>query len=469
MSYSISDFKNNKVIAKDIFLEEIEKAKMINDANWYTFLFEEAKEINKKSLLSGATFFIKDNIWTKGYKTTASSNILKNFIPAEDATVVNLLKENGAIPLGKTVLDELGMGGTGLHACTGPVYNPFDKTRIIGGSSSGSAFALANEIGAFALGTDTGDSIRKPASQAGLYGFKPSYGSVSRYGVIPYAPSLDHVGFFTKNIDDLFYLAEATFKYDKKDFTSIDNSKKYSELINKKTSFKKVGYFSCLKNYISDSLWRKYEEVFESLKKQSYEIIEIDFRKDLLDSIASIYMMISFSEAVSTSANLDGINFGIREDGINFEQVMKKTRGKNFGELVKKRFIMGSYQLKKENQVELLLKAKKVRRLICNELKEIYEEVDFIILPPTYEKPKLIKDVHNKTLEDYAQDEKEFLDNLLVLANFNGMPSITIPFVKSDGMPIGININANVKKDDELLMFSKDLDNLIQNMLERNI
>ncbi|KAJ3625349.1 hypothetical protein Zmor_004316 [Zophobas morio] len=372
--------------------------------------------------------------------------------------------------LGKTVLDELGMGGTGLHAATGPVYNPYDKTRIAGGSSSGSVFATANHIGNFALGTDTGDSIRKPASLTGVVGYKPTYGSISRYGVIPYAPSMDHVGFFSNYVEDMFYLAETTFAYDEKDFTSIDNAKEYSTLINKKTKLKKVGYFKVVKEHTPKKLWDKYEMYFEKLKANGYEVIEIDFRKDLLDAIAPIYMVLSFSEAVSTSANLDGMNFGLRVDGEDFADIMKKTRSAGFGDLVKRRFIMGSYQLKHENQVELQLKAKQIRRLISQELQKVYEQVDFIVMPPTITKAKLISEVTGKTIEDQdANDENKFMDNVLVLGNLNGMPSITIPFVTEDKMPIGININANLKNDGDLLMFAKESEEIISELDGREI
>jgi aspartyl-tRNA(Asn)/glutamyl-tRNA(Gln) amidotransferase subunit A len=231
---------------------EINEAKKIDDVTFCTmFTGKEYENKNTDGKLFGSFYFSKDNIWTKGYPTTASSKILENFIPAEDATIIKLLNDAGAEMLGKTVLDELGMGGTGLHASTGIVYNPLDRNRIVGGSSSGSVFAMAKGLGHFALGTDTGDSIRKPASLNGVIGYKPTYGSISRYGVIPYAPSMDHVGFFTRSVADLFVLAETTFKHDKKDFTSIDNSDEYTKYINQKTKLKKVGYFGVLKNYRS--------------------------------------------------------------------------------------------------------------------------------------------------------------------------------------------------------------------------
>jgi aspartyl-tRNA(Asn)/glutamyl-tRNA(Gln) amidotransferase subunit A len=444
---------------------EINEAKKIDDVTFCTmFTGKEYENKNTDGKLFGSFYFSKDNIWTKGCPTTASSKILENFIPAEDATIIKLLNDAGAEMLGKTVLDELGMGGTGLHASTGIVYNPLDHNRIVGGSSSGSVFAMAKGLGHFALGTDTGDSIRKPASLNGIVGYKPTYGSISRYGVIPYAPSMDHVGFFTRSVADLFVLAETTFKHDKKDFTSIDNSDEYTKYINQKTRLKKVGYFGVLKNYVPKKLWDKYEEYFAELKKQNYEIVELDFRKDLLDAVAAIYMVLSFSEAVSTSANLDGMNFGLRVDGTDFEDIMKKTRAAGFGDLVKRRFIIGSYQLKSDNQIELQLKAKQIRRLIANELNKMYEMVDFIVMPPTVAKAKLISECTGRTIENQDGTEKDFLDNILVLANLSGMPSVTIPFVTEDGMPIGINLNAKIKNDADLLMFANESEEIISSM-----
>jgi aspartyl-tRNA(Asn)/glutamyl-tRNA(Gln) amidotransferase subunit A len=451
--------------------DELAAAKKFDDLTYYTLLTENNFENkNTNGSLYGSFYFAKDNIWTKGLRTTASSKILQDFIPAEDATVIKLLNEAGAEMLGKTVLDELGMGGTGLHAVTGPVYNPYDKERISGGSSSGSVFATANHLGNFALGTDTGDSIRKPASLTGVVGYKPTYGSVSRYGVIPYAPSLDHVGFFSNYVEDMFALAEATFKYDKKDFTSIDNSGEYTKLLNTKTKLKRVGYFKEVKNHTPKKLWDKYEEYFEKLKANGYEVVEFDFRKDLLDAVAAIYMVLSFSEAVSTSANLDGINFGLRVDGENFADIMKKTRSEGFGQLVKRRFIIGSYQLKSENQIDLQLKAKQIRRLISQEFDKAFEQVDFIVMPPTIAKAKLISECTNRTIEEQdANDEGKFMENLLVLGNLTGIPSITIPFVTEDGMPIGINFNSKLKSDGDLLMFAKESEEIINTMDGREI
>lgn len=425
------------------------------------------KNIDVNNFLYGIPYIAKDNIWALNTKTTACCKILENFNSPENSTVINNLDDANSILVGKATLDELAMGGTGLFACNGHITNPYDSTRIIGGSSSGSTYAVAKKIVPFAIGTDTGDSIRKPASYAGVVGFKPTYGSISRYGVMPYAPSLDHVGFLTRNVEDLKYICQSTFKYDKRDFTSIDNGQNFFEKDNK--TKKIFGYFSDVKKFTDKKIWNKYEELFDSLKKDGHEIKELNFRKDLLDSVAYLYMIISFSEAVSTWANLDGINFGQRVEGKDFVDVMKNSRTNGFGDIVKKRFIIGSYQLKRENQIELLDKAKRIRRLIKNEMENVYKQIDFLVVPPAPGVAPKIKDVLGKSKEDEVRSESNFLNDILIMSNFTGEPSITLPFITENNLPIGININAKIKNDKSLLLVSEYIESKIKEMKNREV
>ncbi|AKU79358.1 amidase family protein [Spiroplasma turonicum] len=424
---------------------------------------------NEESILHCIPFISKDNISTKGILTTAGSKYLSNYIPPFDATISTLLNDSGAILIGKAALDELGMGGTGLFSYNGIIKNPFDEERIVGGSSSGSAYAVCKGIVPFSIGTDTGDSIRKPASFVGIVGYKPTYGSISRYGVIPYAPSLDHVGYFTNHVEDLIYLANATFKQDNRDFTSINNEKNYLKITNQEPKALKVAFLKDVWDLMDDGLKVEYNTLFNELTKDNHKVDFVDFRKDLLEAVPAMYMMISFAEAVSTSSNLDGINFGIRKDGETYEQLIKNTRNNAFGETVKRRFLLGSYQLKKENQELLLAKSKKVRRLVVQELEKLYEEYDILILPPSFEPAPLINEVYGTDIEERYDDTTAFMKDLLILANLNGMPSITIPFIKDKktNLPIGININSKPFSDDLLLSTSLYLEKLIKKVFNK--
>ncbi|ARU92232.1 aspartyl/glutamyl-tRNA amidotransferase subunit A [Spiroplasma clarkii] len=295
---------------------------------------------DKDNILSGIPYLAKDNFWTMDLRTTAGSKILSNFQPTEDSTVIKKLRDKSTVLLGKTTLDELGMGGTGLFGFNGKVANPFDTTRIAGGSSSGSAYAVAKGYVPFATGSDTGDSIRKPASFVGVVGFKPTYGSLSRYGVIPYAPSLDHLGYFTRNVEDMALVCDATYGFDKKDFTSIANPADFASHLNDLHKNAKFGYIKDVQKYIDGKLAKAYEKLYQKIKADGHEVIEIDFSKKLLDALPAVYMMISFSEAVSTHSNLDGINFGERVEGKDYIETIKKSRASGFGMNVKKDLLL---------------------------------------------------------------------------------------------------------------------------------
>ncbi|AGR40835.1 amidase family protein [Spiroplasma taiwanense] len=463
---------NKEISPKELIKSTIENAKKHLGSNFLITLCEKeaienvekfSSKIDEKNFLWSIPYVSKDNIATKGILTTSGSKILSNYYPPFDATITEILNEKNSVMIGKTALDELGMGGTGLFSFNGEVRNPYDNERLIGGSSSGSTYAVCEGIVPFSIGTDTGDSIRKPASFAGIVGFKPTYGSISRYGVAPYAPSLDHVGFFTNNIEDMAVICDSTFKYDLKDFTSIDNSIKFLDNLNNKKKVK-FGFIKHVEKFMEGKVKRSYEKFFNYLKKDGHKVIKVDFDKKLLDAIPAIYMMISFAEGVSTNANLDGIKFGLRQPGEDYKQIITNSRTKGFGDTVKRRFIIGSYQLKSENQELLLAKSKKVRRLIVNELNKIYEQIDILIFPPSLKPAPLVKNVLGTDVEEREDNDAAFLDDLLILSNLNGMPSITLPFIKENELPIGINLNAKPKEDLFLLQISKYVEDLINKL-----
>ncbi|WP_338972555.1 amidase family protein [Spiroplasma endosymbiont of Panorpa germanica] len=466
---------NQLITSKKITITELTKAVLKNiDVNlkenfMATTCAKEAlqqaqlldKNLVKDNLLYGIPYVMKDNFATKGIKTTSSSKILSEFVPTYNSSLYQNLLDSQTLLIGKSALDELGMGGTGLYACTGAITNPRNSKHQVGGSSSGSAWAVAKGVVPFATGTDTGDSIRKPASYNGIVGYKPTYGAVSRFGLFPYAPSLDHAGFFTRNVKDLAILADASFKKDSKDLTSIEIiEKNFFKNIDKFDKKLKFGYLKEVHDFLPAELKKEYEIFYDKLKKQNIQVKEISFNKELLEAIPPVYMMISFSEAVSQNSNLNGINFTNRIPGSDFLEIMTNTRTQLFGKIVKRRFIIGSYQLKRENQEILLEKAKKVRRLIANRLTEIYNDIDILVLPPAIEPAPLI---NTKKIVDLEENEEqlEFINDILIMANFNGMPSVTLPFTNKNKMPIGINLNAAPKKDLQLLQTAQFVEDII--------
>ncbi|AGY41234.1 Aspartyl-tRNA(Asn) amidotransferase subunit A, Glutamyl-tRNA(Gln) amidotransferase subunit A [Mesoplasma florum W37] len=462
---------HNKIINKEISILELTNAVIseankvkssnainkMNEEKAITFSKEMEKASNVDSLLYGIPYFAKDNFATKGLETTSSSNILKGYIPPFNATSISKLEDKGAVLIGKAALDELGMGGVGLYSCNGIITNPADSNRIVGGSSSGSAYLVAKGIVPFATGSDTGDSIRKPASFNNIVGFKPSYGAISRYGLLPYSPSLDTVGFFTRNVEDMAVVCDATFGYDVKDATSHEN--KSIDMLNNISNINKSVKFGYIKKVIDDlneKVKNSYYQLFETLKSKGYEVVEVQFNQELLDSLSAIYKMISFSESVSTNANLDGIKFGQRAAGSDYVEIITNSRTEGFGNEVKQRFLVGALNLNKENQTIYLNKAKQVRRLIVEELNRVFNKTDILIIPPTDNVAPLIEE-----RKVNVSPEKEYLSDILTLANFNGSPSITIPFVKEGKLGIGININAKPKEDLLCLQAAKLLEDII--------
>jgi aspartyl-tRNA(Asn)/glutamyl-tRNA(Gln) amidotransferase subunit A len=425
---AIARAKENDDFAFELITEQvaIEQAQALTD-------------VEVGNLLWGIPFVLKDNFSTKGIVTTAGSDILKGYQPLFDATIYQRLKDKKAILIGKATLDELAMGGTGMTGHLGKQFNPFDPThsRQIGGSSSGSAAVVAAAIVPFSLGSDTGDSIRKPASYAGLVGFKPTWGRISRYGLFPFAPSLDHVGFFTRSISDASLLLDALSGQDAMDNTSIPErpTTTFTHLDTLPKS-KKIAVLKPVMDSIDDQeILSSFYRTVESLKQYGYAIDEIDFDKDLLSAIYPTYMTISCAEATSNNANLDGLKFGPSEPGSTYQEVMMKARTKGFSELIKRRFVIGSFVLMRENQDVLFLRAQKVRRLIVEALGKVYQNYDLIVLPATPTIAPKFNDTSDRLSSQYL-----IADSHLALGNFAGLPSLTLPIGFKEGMPFGVNI-----------------------------
>lgn len=450
------DLDESKVTSEKLFKESNEKAhKYQEEYNSFVTIIDEYNHIESESLISGIPYALKDNFSTKGILSTSSSNILKDYVPVYDATVYKKLKEAGAVLVGKTVLDELAMGGTGTTAHTGIVRNPWNKERQIGGSSAGSAASVALGIVPFSIGSDTGDSIRKPAAFGGVVGFKPTYGRISRYGLFAFASSLDHVGCFTRCVKDAAIVTDILKGKDERDMTSLPNEDiKYIDMLENDIKGKKLFYIKEItdvelyKDAGSETLeiLNKFKETIEKCKKIGFEVEEISFDDKILKAIYPSYMVISCAEATSNNSNLTGIPFGPRGEGNDINEIMFDARTKGFSELIKRRFILGSYILQKENQERLFKNAQRLRRIIVDKINELFNNYDGMILPasggiaPTFDSEI-----------DRMSDRYLILENHMAIANFGGFPSITIPNGIVNDMPIGINITGPQFKDGETL------------------
>lgn len=432
-------------VNKNVAIEKINAAQL--KLNAVVTMVDEANN-TKEGKLSGVPVALKDNISTCGIRTTASSRILDNYVPVYDATIVKKLNEAGAIFVCKASMDELGMGGTNKNAYTGAVHNPYDLDRISGGSSGGCAVLVASDAAPLAIGTDTGDSIRKPAAYTGVVGVKPTYGRISRYGIIPYASSLDHVGYFTTNIKDAALALEVLAGRDDKDMTSsFKPVEEYSKNLNGDLKGKTIGVLKTVIDEIEDEYVKNtFYEFVKKLKEAGVNIKEVEMPREYMELIPPVYKTIANAEATANHSNLDGLRFGMREDGESVEEVMTNSRTKGFSSYVRARFVIGSYSLFNENQDRLFRKAQKIRRLIVDAYKKCFEGVDGILCMAALDIAPMIEDS-----QDVRFKETSFADEHMQLANFSGYPSITLPFAQKDGMPLGINLTC--RPFEEQMMF----------------
>lgn len=421
-------------------IESLNKLKKYNEKlnNIVTFVEPCAKG---KGILDNVPVVLKDNVNTKGILTTASCKILDNYVPIYNATIVDKLENAGALIVGKASMDELAMGGTNLTALTGPCKNPYDLNRISGGSSGGSATAVASGAVPFAIGSDTGDSIRKPASFNGIIGVKPTYGRISRYGIIPYASSLDHVGYFCTNVNDAATILEVLAGRDDKDMTSsIKPVEEYEKNLNNDVKGKKILVFKNVTDAISNKeILDSFNKVIDGLKDKGAVVKEVSFDEKLMRALLPTYYIIANAEATANHSNLTGLLFGERLEGESIDEIMIKSRSEGFGPWIKKRFVIGSYALKEDNQDRVFRKAQKIRRLIVDEVMKQLKDADGLIAPAAPGVAPLI----NSTSTNEINDEYLVADNHMVIGNFTGCPSITLPMGYSQGLPVGVNLTCN--------------------------
>ena len=446
-----------EVSSQDLIKESIEKSHEIQEKyNAFVTILDDAKSTDiTDNLLSGIPYGIKDNYSTKGILSTGSSNTLRDYLPFFTATAIENLEKSGAVAVNKTVLDEFGMGGTGTTGHTGIVLNPWDPTRICAGSSAGSACAVASGVYPYATGTDTGDSIRKPAAYCGIVGYKPTYGMISRYGVFAFASSMDHCGVLTRSVKDASIVVDNMKGIDKKDMTTWDSSNiNLYDSITGEVKGKKLAYIKELcdiNNYSNADKELKlhlenFHKVLEKCKEIGMEVDCVSVDRTLLEASNSVYNVISSAEATSNMSNLTGLIFGPRGEGKDYIEMMKDYRTNNFSPLIKRRFIIGSYVLQAENKDRYFHNAQRVRRMLVDTWKNIFKSYDAIILPVGLGPAKKIDSLNEKyDLLTTALDEH------LNIGNFGGFPSITIPDGFINNLPVALNITGNCYDDANVL------------------
>lgn len=458
---TIQDMKQCEV--RERCMAALEKAKELQPAlnAVVTFLdieeqLEHLKTVDPCAPLYGIPVILKDNVNTKGVLTTASSRILSNYVPVYDAAIVQRLKAAGAIIIAKASMDELGMGGTNLSAYTGKVNNPWDVNRISGGSSGGSAVLAAAGVTPITIGTDTGDSVRKPAAYNGVIGMKPTYGRISRYGIIPYASSLDHVGYFATCIEDAALTLSVLAGRDERDMTSSNEPvPAYHEHIDSDIKGKRIAVIDNIQDAIkNEAIKENFISLLQRLEKRGAIIEHIRFDDALMEAILPTYYVIANAEATANHSNLDGIRFGVREDGESVEEVMIHSRTKGFSSDIRKRFVIGSYSLFVENQDKLFRKAQKVRRVAVNALKEVLSSYDITIACAAGSIAPLPED----SIDEKLSSTYLVAENHMILGNFSGYPSMSVPSGFLDGLPIGINMTAKPFEEQTLFNIGKAIE-----------
>ncbi len=451
---------NKTVTATQLVKDAISKAKHFEDYNIFTFLNEEAAlkkaaEIDKKiangekvGKLAGVPYALKDNFLSKEGNTTASSKILEPFKSPITATAVKKLEDEDAIMIGRTNMDSFAHGSSTENSYFGPTLNSTDKTRVAGGSSGGSAVAVALDIVEFATGTDTGGSIRQPASFNGVYGLKPTYGTISRYGVIAMASSTDCIGFLTKTPEDMDLLMSITAGQDKNDLTTLPDYYKDS----KAKEVKKVGIIKDFDNdAVSPELRDALNKKIEKLKKQGFEIVELSI--PALKYALAVYYIIVPAEIASNLSRYDGIRYGFRSDNItDLESIYTSSRSEGFMDENKRRIMIGNFVLSSGFYDAYYLKAQKARTLIIKEYEKAFEKCDVILTPVSPNQAFKLGEKVNDPVSMYLEDV------MSVPINLAGLPGLAIPAGTSEnGLPTGLQLIGPRRSDKTLINFAKEL------------
>ncbi len=409
---------------------------------------EKAKVVNReKSKFAGIPIGIKDNMCTKGVKTTCSSKMLENFVSPYDATVIEKLNNEEIISLGKLNMDEFAMGASTEYSAFKTTRNPWNLNTVPGGSSGGSAAAVASQMVPWALGSDTGGSIRQPASLCGVVGLKPTYGLVSRYGLVAFASSLDQIGPITKDVEDAAMLLNVLAGHDEKDSTSANVEKKdYTKSLVKDVKGLKIGvpkeFFG---EGINEEVKQKVEDAIEEYKKQGAIVEECTL--DIANEALAVYYITACAEASSNLGRFDGIRYGYRTKNFtNLKDIYKNSRSEAFGAEVKRRIILGTYVLSSGYYDAYYKKAQKVRTIIKQEFEKLFENYDILITPTSPTVAYEVGTKSNNPLEMYLADL------CTVSVNIAGLPGISIPCgVDKNGMPIGMQLIGKAFDEETLI------------------
>lgn len=453
---------NEKVTAERLVKDALKKAEFFKDYNIFTFLDEEgalkrAREIDariakgeKVGRLAGVPYALKDNFLSPAGETTAAAHILEGFSSPVTATAVKKLEAEGAIMIGRVNMDAFAHGSSTENSYFGPTLNAYDKERVAGGSSGGSAVAVALDIVEFATGTDTGGSIRQPASFNGVYGFKPTYGCISRYGVVAMASSLDCVGFFTKSPEDMDLLMSIASGQDENDLTTLPDY--YNTEVEAKTSVR----IGVVKDFDNESIDKEIREALkrkcELLESKGYEVVELEMPS--LKYALPAYYIIQPAEVASNLSRYDGIRYGFRsEKSEHLDDLYQNTRNEGFMPENKRRIMIGNFVLSSGFYDAYFLKAAKARTLICEEYSKAFSKVDYILMPvspnPAFRLGEKVNDPVSMYLEDVMS----------VSLNLAGVPGLAIPAGKTaSGLPIGLQLVGPRRSDKALIEFSKELE-----------
>ena len=397
---------------------------------------QEVIDSGNSGAFTGLPISVKDNICTLGVKTTCASHMLDDFIPPYNATVMEKLKEDNIVMLGKTNMDEFAMGGSSQTSYFCGVKNPYDLTRVTGGSSGGAAASVSADLCAAALGSDTGGSVRQPASFCGVTGLKPTYGTVSRWGLIAFASSLDQIGVIAKSAEDTGYMLEGIYGYDENDATSSKKSEgNYNSLIGSDVSKLKIGV---PKEFFGDGLNDEVKtavlNAVEYYKKLGCEIVDVSLPS--LEYAVSAYYLISSAEAASNLSRFDGIKYGLRSGlGEDFNDLIKNSRREGFGQEVKRRIMLGNYALCSGYYDAYYKNATRIRTQIRNEYSDIFSKCDVMLTPTAPTTAYKIGEQENDPVKMYLADI------YTVTVNIAGLPAIsTTCGYDSKGLPIGMSL-----------------------------
>lgn len=450
----VKAIKNKNVSAQEVTQHFLDRIQRLNgQINAVTSLnpqaLSQAKDLDEKiqrgedvGLLAGVPFGIKEMFCTQGLPSTAASKMLENFVPPYDATAVARLKKSGAIILGKLNQDEFAMGSSNENSLHGPVKNPWNLSYVPGGSSGGSAAAQAARLMAGTLGTDTGGSIRQPAHFCGVVGVKPTYGRVSRFGIIAYASSLDQAGPIVSSVEDAALSLEVISGFDAQDSTSSQKKvPPWSTQLSENMKGLKIGVLKeCLGASLDTDVQKSVEKSLDILRSAGAEIKEVSV--PLIPYSVPVYYLIASSEASSNLARYDGVKYGYRTDfknlsGLSLEEFYSQTRGEGFGSEVKRRIMLGTYCLSSGYYDAFYLKASQVRRLITEQYLNAFKECDVILSPVTTTPAFKIGERISDPLTMYLNDI------FTTATNLAGLPGMSVPVdLSSAGLPLGIQLTA---------------------------